>query len=88
MDHPCHKNHASLGENKAEIVHLCLSNPIHSSKFELLQAADHRQVLPKFLKRFPSNGSVALQKALKKKIKKKKEKKKKVLYEAISSADT
>ncbi len=39
MDHPCHNNHASLGENKAEIVHLCLSSPIHSSKFELLQAA-------------------------------------------------
>jgi hypothetical protein len=83
MDDPCHMNHASLGENKAESVYLCLSNPLHSSKFELLQAADHRQVLPKFLKGFHENGSCAFQQACQKK-----PKKKKVLYEAISSADT
>lgn len=72
MDHPCHVNHASLGENKAESVYLCLSNPLHSSKFELLQAADHRQVLPKFFKRFPWKRILCISASLSKKQKTKK----------------
>lgn len=83
MDHPCHKNHASLGENKTEIVQplFVQSNTLLNLSFYKLQVY-HRPVLPNFWKGFHEMDPVHSSKLVKK------TKKKKVLHEAITSADT
>jgi hypothetical protein len=85
MDHPCHKNHASLGENKTEIV-----QPLFVQSNTLLKiwaSTSCRFIIGQcflIFEKVSVKGILCIPASLSRKQKKKK----KVLHEAITSADT